>query len=472
MVANGYRGTGDSLTSGHEGILGKHSIGLVLKRRTIAAFALLSSTLLAASICGASAEVREIALYNIHTKDNISIVYKRDGKYVPEAMKKLNHFMRDWRRNASIEMDPALIDLIWEIHNELGSKKPVHLISGHRSPATNAKLRRTRGGQAKRSKHMTGEAADIHFPDVSVKQLRNSALIRERGGVGYYPTSAIPFVHVDTGGVRHWPRLPRQELAILFPSGRSKHVPTDGKPITKGDFQVALASLKKKGGDLPIGVQRLMAGNNEGRTVLASLAPVTPSAEVPTPAPKPKMVFASLTPFSGLGGGGKPAASTPEPDAAPESLVKARTQQTAARADEGAFNREFLQDTPGRPGREPDDLVPDDQMAATPDYDDDHPDELNYQPFPILPFMSDTPIASMDLSVETAELTLAKVHVMFAESREMLHVQFQPGLQYAQMYWAQRFRGSAINTSVKRLARKVGEEPVKTAQNNAAAKRK
>jgi hypothetical protein len=93
-------------------------------------------------------------------------------------------------------MDPATIDLLWEMHTELGSKEPIHVICGHRSEKTNNMLRRTVGGQAKQSQHISGKAIDAAFPDIPVKQMRYSALIRERGGVGYYPTSGIPFVHV------------------------------------------------------------------------------------------------------------------------------------------------------------------------------------------------------------------------------------------------------------------------------------
>lgn len=425
-------------------------------------FALAIPVLFASSLGAAASEERTIAFYNIHTKDNISLVYKRDGRYVPDAMKKLNSFMRDWRRNITIEMDPKLIDLIWEMHQEVGSKKPVHLICGHRSAKTNSSLRRTRGGQAKESKHITGHAADIHFPDISAKQLRNSALIRERGGVGYYPTSAIPFVHVDTGRVRHWPRLPRQELAVLFPSGKSQHVPSDGRPITKKDFQIALANLQQRGGELPIGVRNKLRGGSAGQVILASLTADEPMAPAPQPtlAPmqakesKPAMTFASLTPFAGLSGSRKAEAAAP--------IVQARTHQTSAKPDDAeAFKREFLGEAP--PAAEP---VPDERVAASPDYDDDHPDEENYQPFPVLPFMGDIPIASMDMMTGGSELELAKVHVMFTEPREMLNTQFQPGLQYAQMFWAQRFQGTAINTAVKRLDR--GDDadgPVQTAQN-------
>ena len=106
-----------------------------------------------------SAEDRTISMYNIHTQDTITVTFKRNGQYVLEGLQQLNHFMRDWRQNREIRMDPALIDIIWELHEELGSKEPVHLICGYRSPATNELLRRTSGGQAKNSRHITGQAA-------------------------------------------------------------------------------------------------------------------------------------------------------------------------------------------------------------------------------------------------------------------------------------------------------------------------
>jgi uncharacterized protein YcbK (DUF882 family) len=156
----------------------------------------------------------------------------KDGKRIPEAMQKINWILRDWRKDEPTEMDPDLIDLVWEVHTELGSAEPIHIISGFRSRSTNDMLRRTVGGQASESRHILGKAMDVHFPDVPVKKLRYSALIRERGGVGYYPTSATPFVHLDTDRVRAWPRLPRTELALLFPSGRTQHQPSEGGSIT------------------------------------------------------------------------------------------------------------------------------------------------------------------------------------------------------------------------------------------------
>jgi hypothetical protein len=109
--------------------------------------------------------------------------------------------------------------------------------------------------------------------------------------------------------------------------------------------------------------------------------------------------------------------------------------------------------------------------AAGAEYIVDHPDELDYQPFPVLPLMSDTPVASMDMSGEDQEPNLQKVHMLFGEPREMLHSQFQPGLQYAQLYWAQKFQGTAINTELKRVARDEPAEPTPAEQNTRTARK-
>ena len=234
--------------------------GSVARRAVLGASLVLLS---AAAWCTATAyrasalgETRTLSMYNIHTKENLTVTFKRDGKYDEGALKQLNNFMRDWRVNKETKMDPALIDLIWTLHKQLGSQVPVHLICGLRTAETNAALRKKGGGQAKRSQHILGKAADISFPDVPVKLLRNSALVQEHGGVGYYPTSGIPFVHVDTGNVRMWPRIPRLELAALFPDGRTRYLPTDGKPITLGDYKLALSK------------------GMVGKTMIASAAPL------------------------------------------------------------------------------------------------------------------------------------------------------------------------------------------------------
>lgn len=464
MIVNGLRGVGRCFLSDHEGILKSFTIDRLHPRHAFAALTLFAFTMTAAQT-PAFADERSLSFYNIHTKETLTIVYKRNGAFVPESLQKLDHFMRDWRRNVSTKMDPKLYDLAWDMHRELGSKKPIHIISAHRSSRTNEKMRRSGGGQAKQSRHITGQAIDMHFPDVSVKQLRNSALVRERGGVGYYPTSAVPFVHVDTGNIRHWPRLPRQELALLFPSGQSKHVPSDGRPITKTDFRLALASLQEKGGELPPAVRARMKPDSAPQTVLASLglapqtAALTASVPAPEPKPKPAVMLASLSPFGKISEPSAPPAAPKAPSLA-KPVVETRGEQTAARADLAAFTNDLLNPNARAP-------LQNEAVDTAPDYDDDHPDETAYQPFPILPFMADTPIASMDLGTPEEEFSLAKVHLMFAEPKEMLNTQFQPGLQFAGLFWAQRFRGTAVNTALRRVERDTASAPVKTAQRGA-----
>ena len=114
----------------------------------------------AASSAGADTQ-RTLSLYNIHTKERLTSVYKKNGKYVPEEMQKINWLLRDWRKDEATTMDPELVDLLWEIHSELGSKEPIHIISGYRSRGTNEMLRRTVGGQASQSRHILGKAAEL-----------------------------------------------------------------------------------------------------------------------------------------------------------------------------------------------------------------------------------------------------------------------------------------------------------------------
>jgi uncharacterized protein YcbK (DUF882 family) len=166
------------------------------------------------------ASKRTISFYSLNTRESLTVTYKRDGRYIPRAMRKLNYILRDWRANKTTRMDPKVIDLVWELHKELRSNKPIHLVSGYRSPKTNAMRRRQSRGVAKHSRHIRGQAIDLYFPDVSIKVLRESALIKQRGGVGYYPRSHVPFVHIDTGNVRHWPRMPAAAYASLLRRGK------------------------------------------------------------------------------------------------------------------------------------------------------------------------------------------------------------------------------------------------------------
>jgi uncharacterized protein YcbK (DUF882 family) len=179
----------------------------------------------------ASAETRSLKLYYIHTKERAEIVFKRNGRYDQAGLKKLNRFLRDWRRNEPTKMDPRLFDLVWEVYRQANARDYIHVVSAYRSPATNAMLRRTRGGQATKSQHMVGKAMDFYIPGVKVSKLREIGMKLQGGGVGYYPKSGSPFVHLDVAGVRAWPRMSRKELTRLFPGGKTLHLPPDGKRL-------------------------------------------------------------------------------------------------------------------------------------------------------------------------------------------------------------------------------------------------
>ena len=107
-------------------------------------------------------------------------------------------------------------------------------------------LRRRSSGVAQHSQHTVGKAIDFYIPGVPLDKLREAGLRLQRGGVGYYPSSGSPFVHLDVGSVRHWPRMTHDQLARVFPDGRTVHIPSDGQPL-KG-YALALADIEKRGG--------------------------------------------------------------------------------------------------------------------------------------------------------------------------------------------------------------------------------
>ncbi|ACM27668.1 DUF882 domain-containing protein [Rhizobium rhizogenes] len=194
----------------------------------------------------ASGETRSLKIYFVHTGEKAVITYKRDGKFDPAGLEKLNRILRDWRKNQPTKMNPHLFDLIWQVYRESGSHEFINVVCGFRSPGTNEMLR-TRSahtGVAKKSQHMLGNAMDFYIPDVKLTKLREIGMKLQVGGVGYYPTSGSPFVHMDVGGVRAWPRMDRQELVRLFPDGKTMHIPADGRPLP--GYQQAVADYKRR----------------------------------------------------------------------------------------------------------------------------------------------------------------------------------------------------------------------------------
>ena len=218
--------------------------------RTGLAFAVLVAGLsFAALFYGAvtDAQARErdrtLKVLFTHTGEKGEFTFKRNGRYDRAVLDKLNTILRDWRRNEPTRMDPQLFDLLWEVYQRTGSKEYIHVVSGYRSLATNNMLRRRSRGVAKRSRHTQGQAIDFFIPGVPVSNIRKIGLQLQNGGVGYYPSSNSPFVHLDTGSIRHWPRMTRAQLAAVFPNGETVHVPSDGKPLP--GYERALAKLDR-----------------------------------------------------------------------------------------------------------------------------------------------------------------------------------------------------------------------------------
>lgn len=150
----------------------------------------------------AAAEPRTLSLFNLHTGEKLKATYFESGEYLPDALQAMNRLLRDFRTGDVHPIAPNLLDLVNTLQSRLETNQTVHVISGYRSPITNAVLHERSRGVATHSLHMKGQAMDIRIPGVELVHLRNAALDLQRGGVGYYPAS--DFVHVDIGRVRRW----------------------------------------------------------------------------------------------------------------------------------------------------------------------------------------------------------------------------------------------------------------------------
>ncbi len=211
------------------------------------AISLILSSLVAVPVGPAQAREgnRTLKLYFGHTKERGEFTFKRNGRYDKSELARINRFLRDWRRNEPANMDPKLLDLVWAIYKESGSKDYIHVVSAYRSPTTNKMLRSRSRGVAEKSQHMLGKAMDWYVKDVPLSKLRAVAMKMQGGGVGFYPTSGSPFIHTDTGSVRAWPRMSRAQLVALFPKGQTLHLPADGKPLP--GYEQAIARRKSGG---------------------------------------------------------------------------------------------------------------------------------------------------------------------------------------------------------------------------------
>jgi uncharacterized protein YcbK (DUF882 family) len=251
-------------------------------------------------------ETRTLSFFHTHTRESLTVTFRRNGRFDEGALSQLNWFLRDWRVDKPAQMDPRLFDVLWEVHRESGSSQPFHIVSAYRSPQTNGALRRRSSGVSENSLHMLGKAMDIRLPDVETGRLRAIAMKMQYGGVGYYSSSA--FVHVDTGNVRAWPRMTEQQLAQLFPNGKTLHLPSNGKPlrgyeVAKAEIparNAALATQASAGGGPSVGslfanlfgrrdaqpAQPQTASQESPATMVASADPESIAALIP-PAPLP-----------------------------------------------------------------------------------------------------------------------------------------------------------------------------------------
>jgi len=296
-------------------------VGIGRKRRFLLALA--GPLLLALAAAPSSTEsaiangdTRTITLSNQHTNESGSFTYMVNGYYDSAVLEKLNWFLRDWRLNESTKMDPKLFDIIWQVYRESGSQQPVDVLSGYRSPQTNAMLRRRSRQVAEHSQHMEGRAIDAHFLDVGTAAIRDITMRLQAGGAGFYPTGATPWVHIDSGTVRYWPRMSREALTRIFPDGKTVFIPSDGQPMP--GYEQARAEIEARGG----AIQTASKGSGFGFLGFLFGGARGGGADDDEESGPNSVVVSG---FSGRSGrGGSQVASASAPSAAPDVLTSAR----------------------------------------------------------------------------------------------------------------------------------------------------
>lgn len=248
----------------------------------------------------ANGDTRTLSIYHTHTKESATVTFKRDGRYDRAALEQLNWLLRDWRAEEPTKMDPRLFDTVWEAYRSVGASEPINVVSAYRSPGTNAMLRRRSRAVAEFSQHMLGKAMDFYLPDVSIDKIRAVGMQMQRGGVGWYPSAGSPFVHLDVGSVRSWPRMSHDQLSRLFPDGRTVHLPSDNRPLAL--YEEARADILARGGTVLGYTQFAQAADEDEGPSLKSF-------------------------FAGLFGGGRSSGATAQ--AEPPAPAKSRTKPAA-----------------------------------------------------------------------------------------------------------------------------------------------
>lgn len=156
----------------------------------------------AAGFLRGAGDIRQVAMYSTRSGEMVNTIYWIEGKYIKDALKEINYFMRDWREDETIKIDTRTIDILAAAHNLMDTSEPYNMLSGYRTPKTNAMLRSRSRGVARNSLHMKGQAADLRLKSRSVSQMFRAATACKAGGVGKY--SGRNFVHMDCGTIRTW----------------------------------------------------------------------------------------------------------------------------------------------------------------------------------------------------------------------------------------------------------------------------
>ena len=251
----------------------------------------------------ANGDTRTIHLYHAHTHESISATYLVNGQYDSNVLQQLNWFLRDWRRDEPTNMDPRLFDVVWETYRSAGvGDQVVQVVSAYRSPETNAMLRARSRAVAKYSQHMLGKAMDTTMPGLPMSQVREIGMRMQRGGVGYYPNAGTPFVHLDVGNVRHWPRMSYDDLVRLFPDGKTVHLPTNNQPLAR--YEEARAEIEARGDGAYVVAPRRTFGGFFAM-LFGGGGGEEDDAEVTTPAPSARKQWASLAPRATRGANGE-----------------------------------------------------------------------------------------------------------------------------------------------------------------------
>lgn len=175
---------------------------LISRRRLLLGGAALACIAACPPAMAARGNVKALSFYNLHTEEKETIEFARGGKFDSKALDAINHLLRDHRTGDKHPIDPQLLSDLHALYNALGSRSPVEIISGYRSPKTNTMLNKNGGGVAHKSLHMQGKAIDFRLNDKDLAYVKQAAMDMQRGGVGYYADSR--FVHIDTGRVRSW----------------------------------------------------------------------------------------------------------------------------------------------------------------------------------------------------------------------------------------------------------------------------